>query len=104
MVKKQTKIEEGKAASSHKSSEQRGGAQGAERRNAKERRKGERREASAPVAVERRQIERALEETGGQIAKAAELLDVSRTTLWEKMTRLRCSVSPARQRRHRFPW
>jgi DNA-binding NtrC family response regulator len=39
-------------------------------------------------AAERRQIERALEETGGQIGKAAGLLDISRTTLWEKMTRL----------------
>jgi len=39
-------------------------------------------------AAERRQIERALDETGGQIAKAAALLAVSRTTLWEKMTRL----------------
>jgi two-component system response regulator HydG len=39
-------------------------------------------------AAERRQIERALEETGGQIARAAGLLAVSRTTLWEKMTRL----------------
>jgi two-component system response regulator HydG len=39
-------------------------------------------------AAERRQIERALEQTGGQVAKAAELLAVSRTTLWEKMTRL----------------
>ncbi|UVC18091.1 sigma-54-dependent transcriptional regulator [Mesorhizobium onobrychidis] len=39
-------------------------------------------------AAERRQIERALDETGGQIAKAAGLLAISRTTLWEKMTRL----------------
>jgi len=39
-------------------------------------------------AAERRQIERALDETGGQIAKAAALLAISRTTLWEKMTRL----------------
>ncbi|GLS31050.1 DNA-binding transcriptional response regulator, NtrC family, contains REC, AAA-type ATPase, and a Fis-type DNA-binding domains [Mesorhizobium albiziae] len=39
-------------------------------------------------AAERRQIERALEHTGGQIIKAAELLGVARTTLWEKMTRL----------------
>lgn len=39
-------------------------------------------------AAERRQIERALDKTGGQIAKAAVLLAVSRTTLWEKMTRL----------------
>ena len=39
-------------------------------------------------AAERRQIERALEQTGGQVIKAAELLGVGRTTLWEKMTRL----------------
>jgi two-component system response regulator HydG len=39
-------------------------------------------------AAERRQIVRALERTGGQIAKAADLLAISRTTLWEKMTRL----------------
>ena len=39
-------------------------------------------------AAERRQIERALDQTGGQVIKAAELLGVSRTTLWEKMTRL----------------
>jgi DNA-binding NtrC family response regulator len=38
-------------------------------------------------AAERRQIIRALDETGGQIAKAAGLLSISRTTLWEKMTR-----------------
>lgn len=38
-------------------------------------------------AAERRQIERALDETRGQIAKAAGLLAISRTTLWEKMTR-----------------
>jgi two-component system, NtrC family, response regulator HydG len=39
-------------------------------------------------AAERRQIERALEQTGGQVGKAANLLAISRTTLWEKMTRL----------------
>ena len=39
-------------------------------------------------AAERRQILRALERTGGQMAKAAELLGISRTTLWEKMRRL----------------
>ncbi len=39
-------------------------------------------------AAERRQIERALEQTGGQVGKAASLLAISRTTLWEKMTRL----------------
>jgi two-component system response regulator HydG len=39
-------------------------------------------------AAERRQIERALEETDGQVIKAAELLGIGRSTLWEKMTRL----------------
>jgi DNA-binding NtrC family response regulator len=39
-------------------------------------------------AAERRQIERALEATGGQVSKAAKLLAISRTTLWEKMNRL----------------
>ena len=39
-------------------------------------------------AAERRQILRALKATDGQIAKAAALLAVSRTTLWEKMRRL----------------
>lgn len=38
--------------------------------------------------AERRQIIRALERTGGQIAEAARLLKVSRTTLWEKMQKL----------------
>jgi DNA-binding NtrC family response regulator len=46
----------------------------------------------APLAevrneAERRQIERALERSGGQVGKAASLLAISRTTLWEKMTR-----------------
>jgi DNA-binding NtrC family response regulator len=44
--------------------------------------------AAARDAAERRQIERALRHTGGQIARAAEVLGVSRTTLWEKMRRL----------------
>ncbi len=39
-------------------------------------------------AAERRQILRALETTDGQVAKAAAVLGVSRTTLWEKMKRL----------------
>ena len=39
-------------------------------------------------AAERRQIERALEQTDGQVIKAAELLGIGRSTLWEKMTRL----------------
>jgi DNA-binding NtrC family response regulator len=44
--------------------------------------------AQARDAAERRQIERALAATEGQVAKAAELLGVSRTTLWEKMRKL----------------
>jgi DNA-binding NtrC family response regulator len=44
--------------------------------------------AEARGAAERRQIERALEHTDGRVAKAAELLGVSRTTLWEKMRRV----------------
>jgi len=40
-------------------------------------------------AAERRQILRALQATNGQVMKAAELLGVSRTTLWEKMRRLK---------------
>jgi DNA-binding NtrC family response regulator len=39
-------------------------------------------------AAERRQIERALGATEGQIAESAKMLGVSRTTLWEKMRRL----------------
>ena len=39
-------------------------------------------------AAERRQIDRALAKTAGHIQHAARLLGVSRTTLWEKMTRL----------------
>ena len=39
-------------------------------------------------AAERRQIERALHQTGGHIMEAAKLLSVSRTTLWDKMRRL----------------
>ena len=49
-------------------------------------------DASLPLAAvrnaaERRQIERTLHDTGGQIALAAKRLDISRTTLWEKMRR-----------------
>jgi DNA-binding NtrC family response regulator len=39
-------------------------------------------------AAERRQIQRALEETEGRISDAARLLGIARTTLWEKMQRL----------------
>ena len=45
--------------------------------------------SEARDAAERRQILRALRLTDGQVTKAAELLRVSRTTLWEKMRRLR---------------
>lgn len=41
--------------------------------------------------AERLQIEEALRQTGGEIGKAATLLGVSRTTLWDKMRRLRIS-------------
>jgi DNA-binding NtrC family response regulator len=49
--------------------------------------------AMAPLAIARNAAERqhilaALEQTGGQIRKAAELLGISRTTLWEKMRKL----------------
>jgi transcriptional regulator of acetoin/glycerol metabolism len=44
--------------------------------------------AEVRESAERRQIERALKKTGGQIHEAAKLLDISRTTLWEKMRRL----------------
>ncbi len=39
-------------------------------------------------AAERRAIESALRDTGGQVQETARLLGVSRTTLWEKMKRL----------------
>ena len=39
-------------------------------------------------AAERTQIIAALERTGGKVNEAARLLNVSRTTLWEKMQRL----------------
>lgn len=44
--------------------------------------------AAARATAERRQIERALVETGNSPGEAARLLGVSRTTLWEKMRRL----------------
>ncbi|RYH07220.1 sigma-54 dependent transcriptional regulator [Tropicimonas sp. IMCC6043] len=44
--------------------------------------------AQAREQAERRHIVKALEQTGGQIAEAARLLEVSRTTLWEKMKKL----------------
>lgn len=44
--------------------------------------------AEARDAAERVHILRALERSGGQVAEAAKLLQVSRTTLWEKMQKL----------------
>jgi DNA-binding NtrC family response regulator len=43
--------------------------------------------AGARDAAERRVIDRALRQTAGQIAEAAKLLGISRTTLWERMRR-----------------
>lgn len=44
--------------------------------------------ATVRDAAERAQIVAALERTGGHVAEAARLLQVSRTTLWEKMQKL----------------
>lgn len=44
--------------------------------------------AEARAQAERSHIEQALQPTGGEITKAAALLGISRTTLWEKMRRL----------------
>ncbi|MFN4009072.1 MAG: sigma-54-dependent transcriptional regulator [Pannonibacter sp.] len=44
--------------------------------------------SEAREVAERNQIIAALERAGGQVTKAAQLLRVSRTTLWEKMQRL----------------
>jgi two-component system, NtrC family, response regulator HydG len=46
-------------------------------------------------AAEKRQIDRVLRETNGQIIEAAIRLDVSRTTLWEKMRRYGLTASAA---------
>jgi len=43
--------------------------------------------SDARDSAERRQIERALDRTGGHVSEAAKLLRISRTTLWEKMTK-----------------
>lgn len=51
--------------------------------------------AEVKDAAERRQILRALQVTDGQVMKAAELLGVSRTTLWEKMRRLKIEAASA---------
>ena len=51
--------------------------------------------AEVKDAAERRQILRAWQVTNGQVMKAAELLGVSRTTLWEKMRRLKVEAGSA---------
>lgn len=48
--------------------------------------------SQARDSAERAHILTALERTGGQVAEAAKLLKVSRTTLWEKMQRLGLSA------------
>jgi DNA-binding NtrC family response regulator len=48
--------------------------------------------AAARQEAERRHIMAALERTAGQVGKAAEILAVSRSTLWEKMRKLGISV------------
>lgn len=45
--------------------------------------------AEARERAERLHIEEAIRQTGGEIARAAALLGISRTTLWEKMRKLR---------------
>jgi len=44
--------------------------------------------AEARHRAERLHIEEAMRQTGGEIGRAAALLGVSRTTLWDKMRRL----------------
>ncbi len=53
--------------------------------------------AAVRDAAEKRQIERMLRETGGQISEAAKRLEISRTTLWEKMHRFGIDAEPSRQ-------
>jgi two-component system response regulator HydG len=48
--------------------------------------------AEARRRAERLQIEEAIRQTGGEIGKAAVLLGISRTTLWEKMRRHKMQV------------
>lgn len=56
-------------------------------------------DALAPLAVardaaEKTQIHKALQQTGWRISEAAKLLDISRTTMWEKMRRYGISETP----------
>jgi DNA-binding NtrC family response regulator len=43
--------------------------------------------------AERRHIQRAVEKAAGSVSKTAELLGISRKTLWEKMKRLKVNVA-----------
>ena len=54
--------------------------------------------SEARAEAERRQIRAALMDTGGEIGRAAALLGVSRTTLWEKMRRLNLPQAAAQCR------
>jgi transcriptional regulator of acetoin/glycerol metabolism len=54
--------------------------------------------AAVRDAAERRQIERALRSSDGQIAEAAARLGISRTTMWEKMRRHGIEVGAIPQR------
>lgn len=51
--------------------------------------------SEARDTAERREIERALRQTGGQIGEAAKRLGVSRTTLWERMRRFGLAAEDA---------
>ena len=51
--------------------------------------------AAAREEAERRHIMAALERTEGQVGKAAEILGISRTTLWDKMRRFGISTEGA---------
>ena len=56
--------------------------------------------ASIVEEAERRHIRAVLDRTGGQVRKTADLLGISRTTLWEKMRRLGLSVAEAERIGH----
>jgi DNA-binding NtrC family response regulator len=51
--------------------------------------------AEARERAERLQIEEAIRQTDGELGKAATLLGISRTTLWDKMRRLRITTRDA---------
>jgi two-component system, NtrC family, response regulator HydG len=49
--------------------------------------------ATARDVAERQEIERALQETRGQIGEAAKRLGISRTTLWDRMRRFEINIT-----------